>query len=220
MSLEMKWVKAGELRANPWNPNVVSPENELKIEASINRAGGLFKPVVVRQVKGVNGYEILGGEHRVVVARRLGYEDVPISNVGFITDKLAREIGQIDNGRYGEDDTLKLAELFKDIGADMDEIQSFLPVTSDDIASIFAASTVALDDLDALSAAQDSNPEPGQGKEATHQIMRFKVPVEDVAWITAHMEKTIRAQGFTGEDSLTNAGNAFVYVMNRDRNSQ
>lgn len=214
MPAELKTVDAALLRPNRWNTNRVSPENEQKIEESIKRAKGLFKPVVVRQVKGEPGYEILGGEHRWRVALRMGYDQTPISNLGYIDDKLAKEIGLIDNGRYGEDDVIKLAALFKELGSE-EELQSFLPMSEDDLASIFAASTIALDDLDAIDTPA-LEPGAGEGKpEATHQIMRFKVPVEDVAWIQTLFEKTIRTQGFTGEDSLTNAGNAFVHLINK-----
>ncbi|MFH3733079.1 chromosome partitioning protein ParB, partial [Acinetobacter baumannii] len=54
---------------------------------------------------------------------------------------------------------------------------------------------------------------PKTTKVQTHQIMRFKVPIEDVDAITKLIEKTIKAQGFTESDSLTNAGDALVYLL-------
>lgn len=216
MPAQMLTVDAELLRPNPWNPNVVSPENELKIEAAIKRAGGLFKPIIVRQVEGEQGYEILGGEHRWRVAQRMGYTSVPISNMGFIPDKLAKEVGEIDNGRYGENDVLKLAALFKDLGGDAEDLQSFLPMATDDLASIFAASTVALDDLDALEAsASAEQAAPAERKAPTHQIMRFKVPVADVERISDQINTVMKRQGFTGDDSMMNAGNALVWLLNQ-----
>jgi ParB/RepB/Spo0J family partition protein len=217
MPLKQLTVDASLLRPNPWNTNVVSPENELKIEESIKRfkaLGGMFKPVIVRELPG-GTYEILGGEHRWRAAVKLGYTEIPVANVGTVSDETAQEIGLVDNGRYGEDDVLRLAELMKGLG-DVDELQSFLPMSSDDLASIFAASTIALDDLDALD--KGEVPEAGSGKaEATHQIMRFKVPVADVAKVQALIEKTMRVQGFLTEDSLTNAGNALVHILITER---
>jgi ParB family chromosome partitioning protein len=63
------------LHPNPWNTNVVTPENEKRIEESIKRLG-LFKPVTVRELTD-GRLEILGGQHRWEAARRLGYKEVP-----------------------------------------------------------------------------------------------------------------------------------------------
>ncbi|MGN8188679.1 ParB/RepB/Spo0J family partition protein [Burkholderia sp. 22088] len=194
------------LRPNPWNTNHMSPENEAKLDASLKRFGGLYKPVVVRTVDD-GAFEILGGEHRWESAKRIGLTEVPIINVGRISDKAAKEIGLVDNGRYGEDDTLALSRLLKELGNDVAE---FLPYTDGELTDILMASSIDLDELD--SDAEPQMPElPSAG--ATHQVMRFKVPVEDVAWITSAIDRASREQGFTQEDSMTNAGNAFVHLM-------
>src|SRR4051812_26558524 len=103
------------LHPNPWNTNVVTPENEKRIEESIKRLG-LFKPVTVRELTD-GRLEILGGQHRWEAARRLGYKEVPIFNVGTISDVQAQQIGVADNGRYGEDDAAALATLLKGLGS-------------------------------------------------------------------------------------------------------
>lgn len=198
------------LKPNPWNTNHVSPENELKIEASIKRLG-VFKPIIVRELPS-GDLEILGGEHRAKVAHRLGIKKVPIVNLGIITDSQAKEIGLVDNGRYGEDDTLQLSELLKSLG-DLEDLGSFLPYTDDDISSIFSSSSIALDELE-LPDDDDTIPTlPTTPATPTHQLMRFKVPIEDGARITALIEKTMKEQGFTMEDSYANAGNALVHLL-------
>ncbi|CAG9228753.1 ParB/RepB/Spo0J family partition protein [Burkholderia vietnamiensis] len=194
------------LRPNPWNTNHMSPENEAKLDASLKRFGGLYKPVVVRTLDD-GSLEILGGEHRWESAKRMGLTEVPIINVGRISDKAAKEIGLVDNGRYGEDDTLALSRLLKELG---DDVGEFLPYTDTELSDILLASNIDLDSLDSNDAPE--MPElPSAG--ATHQVMRFKVPVEDVAWITSAIDRAAREQGFTQEDSMTNAGNAFVHLM-------
>jgi ParB family transcriptional regulator, chromosome partitioning protein len=183
-------------------------ENEAKLDESLKRFG-VYKPIVVRP-HAEGGFEILGGQHRWEAARRAGYEDVPFVNVGPVTDTVAKEIGLADNGRYGEDDTLALSRLLKELGAE--DVGSFLPYTEGELETILAASSIDIDELDRL----DETPMPdlsGAGIGATHQVMRFKVPVEDVAWITSAIERRQREQGFTTEDSMTNAGNAFVDLM-------
>ena len=101
------------LSPNPWNTNVVSPENQQKLNASIKRFG-MFKPIVVREIDGT--LEIIGGQHRWEAAVEMKLPEVPVVNLGRITDKKAKEISLVDNGRYGADDTLQLAELLDDIG--------------------------------------------------------------------------------------------------------
>ncbi len=197
------------LRANPWNTNVVSPDNEAKIDASLKRLG-MFKPIIVRTLDS-GELEILGGEHRRDSAARLGMATVPVINLGRVDDKRAKEVGIVDNGRYGNDDTLQLAQLLESLGTP-EELAAFMPYSDTDFDSIFSSSTIALDDLDL----PDDDAPPSVPKERavqTHQIMRFKVPSGDVAAVTEKIEKIMKRQRFTEEDSLANAGNALVHIM-------
>lgn len=209
---QMETVPIDRLAPNPWNTNRVAPENEHKLDESVKRFG-IFKPIIVRTLKD-GSLQILGGEHRWGAARRLGYESVPIVNLGQISDRQAKEIGLADNGRYGDDDTLALAGLLKELG--IEDIASFLPYTDSELDSIFAAESIALDDLDEGSA-DDLPALPAIESSPTTQVMRFKVQVEDVAWITQLIEHTMKSEGFKGEDQLSNAGNALVFILQRYR---
>jgi ParB-like chromosome segregation protein Spo0J len=204
------------LQPNPWNTNRVSPENEAKIDESLKRfakdvPGGMFKPIIVRELAD-GTLQIIGGQHRVESAIRLKLKSVPVFNLGLIDDRKAKEIGLVDNGRYGEDDTLQLAELLEGLGG-ADELASFMPYSDSDIASIFASTNIALDDLDIEDDDSALPSAPAAKAIQTHQIMRFKVPVEDVATITERIEKVMKTQKFTEEDSLSNAGNALVHIF-------
>lgn len=195
---------------NPWNSNVVSPDNEAKLDASIKRFG-MFKPIVVREMQD-GSFQILGGEHRVDAAKRLGAKKVPVVNLGDIDDDKAKEISLVDNGRYGTDDALQLAELLEGLD-NTEELVSFMPYSEADLASIFSSVNIALDDLD-IPDADELAPSPSSEKPIqTHQIMRFKVPVDDVAEITDQIERTMKVQKFSESDSLTNAGDALVYLL-------
>lgn len=209
-------VPIGDLRPNPFNPNRVSAENEKKIRASIER-NGLFRPIIVREVAGVAGYEIIGGEHRWEQAGALGHTHVPVANLGQITDVKAKEIGLLDNARYGADDTLSLSEILKEIG-DITEIQSFLPYGETDLSAIFSASSINLDDLDIPQ--DDVKIEENQADDApapkptkTHTQMRFKIGLVDAERITALIARTQKEQGLTTSDELTNAGDALVHLL-------
>lgn len=199
------------LAPNPWNVNKMSPDNEAKLENSIKRFG-LFKPVVVREL--ANGVlEILGGEHRAQTATRLGIK-VPFINLGRVDDNRAKEISLVDNGRFGADDTLQLAELLEGLG-NAGELATFMPYTDADLASIFSSVNIALDDL---GFDEDDEIAPSLPKEKplqTHQIMRFKVPVGDVQRITDQIDRVMKAQKYVDADSLTNVGDAFVYICGK-----
>lgn len=203
-----------DLRPNPWNTNVVSPENEAKIDESLSQFG-MFKPIIVRELAD-GSLQILGGAHRRDSAIRLKMDEVPVANLGPISDGEAKKIGLIDNGRYGNDDTLALAKLLEELGTPED-LSAFLPYSVAEFESVFSATSIALDDLDELdldSGAAPSIVEPSTKAKQTHAIMRFKVPLEDVAKITEKVNIVMKRQRFTDEDSLTNAGNALVHILN------
>lgn len=213
--VEYLTVPIGDLRKNTFNSNKVSVINEEKIRKSIER-NGLFKPVIVRTVSGVPGYEIIGGEHRWEQAKELGYSDIPVANLGEIPDAKAKEISVIDNARYGADDTIMFAEILKQIG-DVDEISHFLPYGDADLSAIFAASNIALDDLDSDFKIDESDEVPDEPvapkPTKTHTIMRFKIGLADAERLTALIAKTQKDQGLTTADELTNAGDALVHLL-------
>lgn len=212
-SISVEMVDPATLTANPWNTNVVSPDNEAKLEESIKRFG-MFKPVVVRLLPD-NTLQIIGGQHRAQIAKRIGMKTVPIVNLGVVDDKKAKEIGLVDNGRYGSDDTLQLAELLEGLGT-VEELASFMPYGESDLASIFSSVNIALDDLDIPD--EDEIPKvPKEKPMQTHQVMRFKVPVGDVGVLTDQINAVMKSQKFTEGDSLENAGDALVFICQRSK---
>jgi ParB-like chromosome segregation protein Spo0J len=213
----MKIVKTSprELRPNPWNTNVVSPENMTKLKASIERFG-MFKPVVCRELPD-GSLEILGGQHRNEAAIELDMSEIPVANLGPISDAKAKEIGIVDNGRYGNDDAMALAELMQELGT-ADDLSDFLPYGDAELTAIF--STVDID-VDGLLDDDFDDEEPEEGEiditpepaPRTHAIMRFKVPLDDQERIKELIEKTQATHGYTEDDNLTNAGDALVHVL-------
>ncbi len=210
--LQYAGVPTGSLRPNPWNPNHVGPDNEQKLEASLKKLG-FTKPLVVRTLDD-GSLEILGGEHRWRAAKKLGYKQVPVVNLGIVSEKRAREICLIDNGRYGEDDTMQLSALIKEIG-DLGELQEILPYSEDELSQIFASTGIDLDDLGIEETGDIDTELPLPKSTQTHQLMRFKIHVEDSDRITRLIESTMKSQGFTEADALTNAGDALVYLLSQ-----
>jgi len=200
------------LSPNPWNTNIVSPANEEKLETSIDRLD-LVMPVIVRSLED-GTIEIVDGEHRVDVAKRKGL-DVPILNLGEISDNKAKEIGLVANERYGADDSLKLAELLSELG-DQDELSSFLPYSDAELTAIYSSTSIDLSELDLSDDENDpvfdeSAGAPGKTIQ-THQIMRQKVPIEDAEMVSEVLNRICKAQKFDSGDSMTNVGDALVYM--------
>jgi len=208
-NLQFEYVEPSLLKPNPWNTNRVTPENQKKLEASIEKLG-MFKPILVRTL-GDGSMEILGGQHRVELALKRKMSEVPIINVGFIDDVKAKEIGLVDNGRYGADDTLALAELLESLG---ETDLSFLPYSDAEMNSIFASIDIDLSELE-IEDSEEEIPEkdPTERPLQTHQIIRFKVPVDDAHLITDAIENIINQQGFDSTDSLERAGDALVQMF-------
>jgi hypothetical protein len=204
-------VSVNDLKPSPFNVNVVSPDNEAKIDASLKRFG-FFKPALCRELDD-GGLEIIAGEHRWLAAKRLGHKDIPIINLGKISDSRAKEISLVDNSRYGSDDTLQLAELLEGMD-DVAALTSFMPYSDSDIASIFSSVNIALDDLNLDDDDEDSPSSPQERPMQTHQIMRFRVPLDD-AWVQKMIEDAMKSQKLTESDSLTNAGDALVYLLTK-----
>lgn len=212
-SLQIEQLDPDVLRPNPWNVNTVDSMNEEKISASIQRLG-YFKPIIIRTLPD-GTKEILAGEHRVRAALRAGDTEVPVLDLGEIDDEKAKEISLVDNARYGTDDALRLSELLKSLGSE-DELASFLPYSEAEFASIFATDSIDLDELDLPDDVEDHVDIP-TAKVQTHQVMRFKVPIADADSVTNIIEAIMKTQGYTEADSLTNAGDALVFLTNKYR---
>lgn len=202
------------LQPNPWNTNSCPPDTEVKLDASVRKLG-MFKPILVRELAD-GTLQILGGEHRAQSAVRVGLTEVPIHNLGPIDDIKAKQIGVVDNARYGQDDTVALAKLLEELNLDTD-VTTFMPFDDTAMQNIFASVNIDLDSLDLESDSLvplGAPPESGP-KLQTHQIMRFRIPVEASQDVTDKLERVMRLQGFDKEDPLTNAGDAFAYIMSK-----
>ena len=207
--MDLQQIDPLALAPNPWNTNQVAPEERVKLKASLKR-NGWVKPVLVRETE--DGLQILGGAHRVEIALEMGQDSVPVLNLGQIDDQKAKEIGLIDNARYGQDDATALAELLEDLGG-VSEMAAFLPIGDAEIAAL----STEIDDDDIESLLNDDDPQQGaekpERKVKTHQVMRFKVPMSDADAVQDFFERVMQDQGFTDGDSLTNAGDALVHVV-------
>jgi ParB-like chromosome segregation protein Spo0J len=207
-SPEIRLLDPAVLRPCPWNPNRMDPEDELKLDASLTRHG-MFKPVIARTCED-GSLEVVGGHYRRESALRLGLTSIPVVVLGVISDERAKEIMLLDNGRYGHDDATALAELISSMG-DPAELSAFMPFDLTELEAIAATSRINLDDLGLDE--PDAAPVETKKTAKTHEIMRFKVTLEDAERIRKLIQGAMRQNGFTEADELTNAGDALVHLL-------
>lgn len=212
--LQIEYFPPESLKPNPWNSNRVGPEMEARLEASIKEFG-FIKPIITRELSD-GSLQILGGEHRARKAAEMEISAVPVVVLHNVDDKRAKALGLADNGHYGEDDALKLAEILKDLG---DDYLDAIPFDANDLAGIFSAADVDLDSL-GFDANDDMGADLSLADVAarptpTHELMRFKVPVEDRERVEKFIAFVVKSKGLSGEsDSMIAAGMALVEIVN------
>ncbi|WP_228121681.1 ParB/RepB/Spo0J family partition protein [Variovorax paradoxus] len=219
--IQIQYLPPGALQANPWNTNKLDPAAEGKLENSIlefEDLGGLYKPIICRELPD-GSLQILGGEHRTRAAERLGIAKVPVINLGPVSDLRAKALGLADNGQYGQDDAAGLATLLEELRLD-ENLLAILPYSDSDLAGIFASVAI---DLDAIGMGESDEPDHGlpdpdtlpPRPTITHELMRFKVPVEDRDRVEKLIQSVIKDKGLkTEQDSLIAAGMALVEICN------
>jgi ParB-like chromosome segregation protein Spo0J len=118
-----KVVPIEQLREREDNPNRQSKAIFAQLIQAI-RDEGFTDPVIVRSVKG--GYEILSGAHRVRAAAKLRMAQVPVVDLGAISEIAARKKLIRGNELHGAPDEDALAAVIQNIRADGgdDAIQS------------------------------------------------------------------------------------------------
>lgn len=126
----VRLVPIGDVRPNPWNPNVQSDFVFEKERASI-REFGFLDPVTVRSVEG--GYEIVDGEHRWKAAKLEGLLQISVNDLGLLDDARAKALTDILNQLHGEPDRKKHAELIVSVLESLPDFASILPYTADQL---------------------------------------------------------------------------------------
>ena len=206
--IQIQYFNPAEIEFSEWNPNYVPPENMEKLEASLDRLSN-FRPILLREFNGK--LVVIGGEHRLRIAKKRN-ERIPAINLGVITDQQAKEIALADNARFGHEDAIKMSELVLSL-PNPEELTHFLPMTESDLDVLTASAKIDLDALEDLTKEEDRAPRV-ERTGATFKIMRFKVPVADAIAVEDLIHQITASQGFTESDSLTNAGDALVYLCN------
>lgn len=140
------------VRPNAYNYNQQSRFIFDKTKASIKRYG-FIDPIVVRSGDDTGTkygyYEIIGGEHRLRAAEELGYKEIPVNDLGNMSDAHAKALCIILNETKGKADPDALASLISDISLSaVDDIISTLPYDEAEIDAFIESVSVDMDDDD------------------------------------------------------------------------
>ncbi len=150
-------VPVDKIFPNPWNPNEQTAFIYERERRSI-RKHGFLQPILVRQVKG--GYQIIDGEHRWRAGQQEGYEELPVNNLGKVTDGIAKQLTLIMNETRGELRRDKLTEVLKSLSLDfsIEDLALDLPFQQTEIEQLLKSSEV---DWDQVANPEDKKEEEG-----------------------------------------------------------
>ena len=107
--LTVEYFPIGDLKPDPFNPRRISDEELETLTRSIQQFG-LVDPIIVRRAD----LTVIGGHQRLVAARRLGYDAVPVVPVD-LSQEQARLLSVALNKIAGTWDQELLARLLKDL---------------------------------------------------------------------------------------------------------
>jgi ParB-like chromosome segregation protein Spo0J len=131
-----KWqeVDINKLVAADWNYKKEDFEMSRKLVANIKR-NGQIENILVRELD-TGFYEVVNGNHRLTAFTELELEKVVCFNLGKISNAQARRIAIETNETRFETDTLKLADLIKEMVDDefeLADLTNTLPYNESDL---------------------------------------------------------------------------------------
>jgi len=172
------------IEPNGWNPNRQDDETFAKELESIKRFG-FISPLIVRRLGDI--YEIIDGEHRWKAAMRLGLTELPVFDIGPISDHEARQLTIVLNELRGKPEQAKLGELLRGLltESSIDELIQVLPYSKDEFGTI-----ARMPEFD-----WNGFKEKMEGQKPAHWVERiFRMSSEDSAALDKALAKVRREQ--------------------------
>lgn len=125
-------LKIAALVFDPSNPNVMTDKQMHGLRASMQKFGYLT-PVVVDQ-----NNKVADGEHRAIVYKEFGYDEIPVIKMNLKTDADRRELRQVLNKLHGthdkEKDSDELLQIFE--SEKLDELALLIAQPKDQLLQI------------------------------------------------------------------------------------
>jgi len=182
-----EWVDIDLIEPNPWNPNAMDDEMYAKAIESIHEFG-FVDPVTVRvELKPDDShyYQLIDGEHRWKAAhdhgacikakkgggweRHGGLRQLPIANLGVVTDEVAQQLTIVLNETRGTYDPKRMGSLLVELVAvkPLAELVAVLPFDKPKFEEL-----AALPQVD-WNAVAPKRPAPGRGERWVERVYRL-----------------------------------------------
>jgi ParB-like chromosome segregation protein Spo0J len=125
--VQIETAKVERIFANAWNPNRQS-EFIYQRELESIRTHGFIDPLLVREIP--EGFEIIDGEHRWKASRDLGLAEIPVNNLGTVSDSVAKQLTIIMNETRGRPERTALSRLLQDVAKEVsrEDLYRILPL--------------------------------------------------------------------------------------------
>lgn len=116
-----------------WNYKTEDSEKSEKLKNNIKR-NGQIENLLIRELP-TGFFEVVNGNHRLDVMKELGMKTAHVYNFGQLSDRQAMRIAIETNETRFQSDSIKLAELVKDISQDFtaEELSTTMPYTVQEI---------------------------------------------------------------------------------------
>lgn len=158
-------VDIANVRTNNYNPKDKDTKEYKQVVKSLD-VNGFMSPIVVRQVEGFDGYEIIDGEQRFTAAKELAYKSIPVYNLGYISD--------ID---------AKSKTIFAEVAVPFNEIDlSHLVVELDEASVALPYTEAEISDFRHMSEFNFDNFDDDEGEFEDNDVKTFKVVLGDEAY--------------------------------------
>jgi ParB-like chromosome segregation protein Spo0J len=109
-SIEIVMLPVSQLRANDWNPNLMTDEQEAELLEEVRRLGRPAKPIVVRRQR-KHSYEIVDGEHSWKAAVKAGLLEVACEVVQ--VDTFEAMLQTLKRNEHGTRDPLRTGRVYR-----------------------------------------------------------------------------------------------------------
>ena len=153
------------VKANPWNPKDKETKEFKQVVRSLELYG-FRQPILVREKDGLDGFEILDGEQRYTAATELGYSEVPVYNLGKISDTEA-----------------KAATIWMEVQVPFNEIDlSHLVVELDELEVALPYTEAEIEDFKHMSEFNFDTFDDDEGEFDDTDVKTFKVTLSDEAY--------------------------------------
>ena len=173
-------IKVSHLVMCDWNYKYIDTDDAEesmimdKLEANFKR-NGQVENIIVRQLD-TGFYEVVNGNHRYKVAKRMGLEVLMCFNLGVVSQPEAIRVAIETNETKFKTDQLKLAERLKELQDEFDygELKETMPYEDNDFDNFNKLLSFDWEDFDGADPKSDSH---GEG-EKDFKTLRYELPIQ------------------------------------------